>query len=191
MFIKSHSHYQHKGFTITELLVTIAVLGILSAVALPSLNEFMVNSRVDNEISQIQRLVLTTRNTAISMEQNVTLCPLATNSTCGNNWQGELTVFIDLDNDNIYEPLNNETIIRVKPAARTGDTLIYPQSRISFAPTGQLTGALNGNFTYCPKDHLWLSRALLVTRTGRSYESSDTDNDGTDEDRSGVDISCN
>jgi len=186
-------HYKNNaGFTITELLIGIAVLGILTAIAVPNLNQFMVQMRVDNEISQIQRLVLTARNTAITMEQNTTLCPLMGNNSCGNNWQGELSVFIDLDNDNVYEPANNETLIKVKSAARAGDTLTYAGvARITFAPTGLLSGALNSTFRYCPAGFDTLSRAIVVSRTGRLYQSSDTDGDGRDETRDGVDVSCN
>ncbi len=187
-----HSNKKNTGFTITELLIGIAILGILTAIAMPSLNQFLVQMRVDNEISQIQRLVLTARNTAITMEQNATLCPLTSNNVCGNNWQGELSVFIDLDNDNVYESGSNETLIKVKSAIRSGDTLTYAGvTRITFAPTGLLNGALNSTFKYCPEGYNELSRAIVVSRTGRLYQSSDIDGDGRDETRDGVDVSCN
>jgi len=184
-------YFKHNGFTLIELMVGIAVLGIITAIAMPNLNQFLVKMRIDNEISQIYRLVLSARNSAISMERNVTLCPLNTANTCTNTWNGELSVFIDLDNDNIYEPANNEVLLKVKPAIQNNDTLTYAGfSRITFAPTGQLSAALNSTFIYCPQGFSDLGRAVLLSASGRAYSSSDIDNDGKDEDRNGNEITC-
>jgi len=186
-----HSSLKHNGFTIVELMISIAVLGIIIAIAMPSLTTFIVGMRVDNEISQLHRLILTARNTAISMEQNVTLCPLNSSNTCSTNWDEELSVFIDLNNNNKYESASNEQLIKVKQAANIDDTLTYTGfSRITFAPTGQLSSALNSMFRYCPNGYADLSRAVVVTRSGRSYQSSDLDNDGKDEIRGGAEVVC-
>ena len=185
------NHSKRDGFTIIELIIGIAILGIITAIAMPNLNLFLVNMRIDNEISQIYRLVLSARNSAISMERNVTLCPLNAANTCTNTWGGELSVFIDLDNDNVYEPLNNEVLLKVKPAIQNNDTLTYAGfSRITFAPTGQLAAALNSTFIYCPQGFNNLGRAVLLNASGRASSSSDIDNDGRDEDRNGNGIAC-
>lgn len=187
----TRSCLKSKGFTIIELMVSVAVLGIITAVAMPSLNQFLVNLRIDNEISQIHRLVLSARNSAINMERNVTLCPLSATNTCTNAWAGELSVFIDLDNDDIYEPVNNEVLLKVKPAIQNNDTLTYAGfSRITFAPTGQLSAALNSTFIYCPTGFDDLGRSVTLSASGRAYPSSDVDNDGKDEDRTGAEVAC-
>ncbi|MDX2368647.1 MAG: GspH/FimT family pseudopilin [Colwellia sp.] len=185
------NHLKHNGFTIIELMIGLAVLGIITAIAMPSLNQFLVNMRIDNEISQIHRLVLSARNSAINMERNVTLCPLNATNTCTNTWGGELSVFIDLDNDNIYEPANNEMLLKVKSAIQNNDTLTYAGfSRITFAPTGQLSAALNSTFIYCPQGFNDLGRAVLLSTSGRAYQSSDVDGDGKDEYRNGNEVAC-
>mgnify|MGYP000380327780 CR=1 FL=1 len=79
---KNHNTHQSakkfiSGFTITELLIGIFIIGILTAVAVPSLGSFMLQSRVDNEISELQRLLLTARNSAVNSGKNVTVCPLS------------------------------------------------------------------------------------------------------------------
>jgi type IV fimbrial biogenesis protein FimT len=187
---------KHNGFTMIELMIGIAILGIITAIAMPSLNQFLINMRIDNEISQIHRLVLSARNSAISMERNVTLCPLNGTNTCTNVWRGELSVFIDLDNDSIYEPADsgdpaNEVLLKVKSAIQNNDTLTYAGfSRITFAPTGQLSAALNSTFIYCPQGFNDLGRAVLLSASGRAYQSSDVDGDGKDEDRNGNEIAC-
>lgn len=189
--VLKRNYSKHHGFTIVELVIGMAVLGIITAIAMPSLNQFLVTMRIDNEISQIHRLVLSARNSAISMERNVTLCPLNATNTCTNTWGGELSVFIDLDNDNIYEPANNEALLKVKPAIQNNDTLTYAGfNRITFAPTGQLSAALNSTFIYCPQGFNDLGRAVFLSTSGRAYQSSDVDGDGKDEDRNGNEIAC-
>jgi type IV fimbrial biogenesis protein FimT len=195
IIIKVTSSKQN-GFTMIELIVGIAILGIITAVALPSLNQFLVTMRIDNETSQIHRLVLSARNSAINMERNVTLCPLNNVKTCTNAWGGELSVFIDLNNNNTYEPADpgdppNEILLKVKPAIQNNDTLTYAGfNRITFAPTGQLSAALNSTFIYCPQGFNDLGRAVFLSTSGRAYQSSDVDNDGKDEDRNGNEIAC-
>ena len=43
------------GFTLVELMITIAIAATLMAIALPNFSSFLVEPRVDNEISQLQR----------------------------------------------------------------------------------------------------------------------------------------
>ena len=64
------------GFTLIEILVSLAILLSVLAIGIPSLNNFIVSMRVDNEIYQIRRLILLSRNSAINASTKVTLCPL-------------------------------------------------------------------------------------------------------------------
>ena len=61
----SNINLKSKAFTLIELIISIAVTSILVTIATPSLNEFIVQLRVDNEISQLHRMLLITRNSAI------------------------------------------------------------------------------------------------------------------------------
>lgn len=181
-----------KGFTITELLIGIAIVGVLMAIASPSLNRFMIQSRVDNEVSEIHRLLLAARNSAINSGKNVTICPLS-GTTCTANWQNELSVFINngnsLANNQSYDS-DNEELVKVKSAINAGDTLQFSQAIIIFAPTGRLVSGGNGNFSYCPKGNTDLSRGVEISLSGRIYKTSDTDNDGKDNNRSGTNVLC-
>lgn len=178
-----------KGFTVIELMIAVLILGIMISIALPSFTEWKVRMRVDNEISSIHRLVLTARNTSINMEQPVTICPLNNSGSCIADWKGELSVFIDLNNDGNYNAASNETLIRIKPAIFTGDNLTFPRTRIIYAPSGQARGS-TGTFSYCPLGHSDKNRGLRISPRGRAYQTSDIDNDGKDEIRSGAEISC-
>ena len=186
----SKNHF--KGFTITELLIGIAIVGILTAIASPSLSSFMVQSRVDNEVSEMHRLLLSARNSAINSGKSVTICPLS-GTSCTKNWQNELSVFINSDNtlaNNKSYDAANEELIKIKGGIANNDTLIFSQDIIIFSPTGRLISGGNGRFSYCPKDHSELSRGVEISLSGRIYATSDTDNDNKDENRDGTDVSC-
>ncbi|MEW6991288.1 GspH/FimT family pseudopilin [Colwelliaceae bacterium 6441] len=182
--------HKYQGFTLVELLISVSILAVLMAVALPNLNNFLVKSRVDNEISELHRLILTARNAAINSGRNVTLCPLTPQNTCGNNWKNELSVFTNVDNTATFDP-NNEELIKTKAKVSDSDTLKLNQNTFVYSPTGRLLSGNNSVFTYCPKDHSTLARGLNISLSGRVYASQDTDNDDKDEDRSGNEFSCN
>lgn len=179
-----------KGFTIIETLLTISIIGIITSLALPNFQYWLIKNRVDNEISQIYRLLSLARNTAINMESPVVICPLE-NNICVNDWSKELIVFIDLNGnrtiDKSSDVKSNEPIIYSKQHINPGDKLTYPRNRIVFQPTGQ-PGGFNGTFRYCPNGYPDINRGLRVSLRGRVYTSSDIDNDGKDEFRNGSEI---
>ncbi len=188
----SSSTRRQTGFTLVELMVAIFVVAILSAIALPNLNQFLVETRVDNEISEMQRLLLTARNMAINTGQNTTVCPLSSGS-CTTNWGNEISVFINDSNSSNNDKYNSltEELLKTKDAINTGDKLQFAYSAIVYTPSGQIaTPTAASTFSYCPKDKADLSRGISVSLSGRSYISSDIDNDGKDEDRSGNAIVC-
>lgn len=179
-----------KGFTLIELIVSVSVTSILAAIAVPNLNDFIVRMRVDNEISQLHRMLLLARNTAINHGQNTILCPLDSNSQCTTQWQNELSIFVDI-NDNKQLDVN-EKIISTRAAINIEDKLVYGKTRnkVTYKPIGHLSGLSNGTFRYCPKNHEKLSRGIVVARSGRVYQSSDVDSDGIDENRGNKEINC-
>jgi len=179
-----------QGFTLLELMISLAIGSILIAVAVPSVNDFIVHLRVDNEISQLHRLLLITRNTAINNGQKTIMCPLDDNFNCTTQWQNELSVFVDSNNNKLLD--SHEIIISTRAAIAIEDKLVYGKGRnkVTFKPTGQLSGLANGTFRYCPKNNPDSSRGIIVARSGRLYQSSDQDNDGIDENRGNKEISC-
>lgn len=178
------------GFTLIELIVSISITSILVAIAVPNFSDFIIKMRVDNDIYQLHRMLLITRNAAINSGHKAIICPLNNNFQCTTQWQNELSVFVDVNSNKMFDA--NEKVIRIKPAIKIGDELVYGKGRnkITYQPTGQLSGLTNGTFRYCPQSHKHNSRGIVVARSGRVYQSSDNDNDGIDEDRRNKEISC-
>ncbi len=176
------------GFTLVELLISVTILAITLAIALPNLNDYLIKNRVDNEIAELHRLILTARNTAINTGKNVTLCPL-TSGSCTSNWQNEISVFTNDDDTTKYDSTKEE-LIKVKTAISSGDTLKFNQTNLVYTPTGRLVSGNDSLFTYCPKADTSLARAINISLSGRIYSSQDSDNDDKDEDRDGNELNC-
>ena len=185
--------FKYTGFTLIETLVALAILLSLIAIGIPSLNNFIVYTRVDNEIFTLHRLILIARNNALSFNTTVTLCPLNKQNKCENSWHQELSVFTDKNNNKVYEPLLNEKLIAHKAAIKIGDKLQYGTTRIglTYAATGHLSGwGQNATFNYCPEGHSDKNRGIVVALTGRAYASAGSKTSNINRKRSGALIKC-
>jgi prepilin-type N-terminal cleavage/methylation domain-containing protein len=181
------------GFTIIETMVALAILMSLLSIGIPSLNNFIVVTRVNNEISTLHRLILITRNSALTHNTSVTLCPLNGQSKCKNLWHQELSVFTDGNNNKVFEPELNERIVANKAAIKTGDKLQYGKTRIglTYASTGHLSGwGQNATFSYCPEYHHDKNRGIVVATSGRAYASAANKSNSKNIRRSGAKIKC-
>ena len=62
---------QSRGFSLTELLVAIAILGILTAIAMPSFQVWIQNSQIKNAAESIQNGLQHARAEAVARNANV------------------------------------------------------------------------------------------------------------------------
>ncbi len=78
------------GFTIIELMVTIAILAILAAVITPTMRQFLVRNSFDATVLDLRGAITRARAEAIARGTVVTIAP----STVGN-WTSGYEVFVD------------------------------------------------------------------------------------------------
>lgn len=190
-FLKS----KQQAFTLVELMVGIAIVGILATVALPSLSRFVVGLRADNQISELHRLLLIARNTSVNSGENVVICPIVSGA-CSNDWTQEISVFIDINQNNDFDVAAGlaptEEVVRVKSTLTNSDKFQYTGgASLTYNALGNLAGnGANSTFSYCPDGYIDASKGISVSISGKAYISQDTNNDGYDEYRNNALVTC-
>jgi len=151
------------GFSLIELMVTLAVAAILLAVGIPGMQSLMEGSRVRNATNEILSDLLYARSQAVNLGIEITVCPLDSSKTCVSDWNLGMSIFID-ENDN--QKLDaTEATIRVANPMSSIDKLIFNNgSWLSFNPEGVTTK--NGTFSYCTNSQD--PAGIVLSQSGRA-----------------------
>jgi type IV fimbrial biogenesis protein FimU len=148
-----------RGFTLVELLVTITLVGILAAIAIPSFSTAIQNTKADTEVSDFQRFLNYARQQAINSGTVIRITP----TVAGSAWNTQLSIV-----DPATSPV---TTLRVLSAMDTGSVLTVNgnPSAIDFNNLGGLaapvpTPAAALSITYTRGT---ISRVINVCLSGR------------------------
>lgn len=77
-----------RGFTLLELMITVALLGILAALAAPSFNSLIQSSRLTASANELVAALQMARMEAIRTNSRVEVCPSTNGSSCaGSDWR--------------------------------------------------------------------------------------------------------
>ena len=169
------------GFGLIELVIVIAIVAILTVIALPSYSRIMTRNRVITDTNDLLAAINLARNEAVARGRPVTVCASANHTTCdgtGNiNWSGGYMVFTDFDPVGVVDVGAGDTILRVIGPAAAHDTVQVtgnPSGYLSFTRTGtaKYVGAAADESlqftifpTPCQADAV---RQVTVTNLGRS-----------------------
>src|SRR5688500_6552686 len=99
------------GFSLVELLVVMAVVGIVAAWAMPSFQGIIRNNRVTPEAANLKVGLMLARSEAIKRNRRVAICSSSDGASCTGAWNDGWIVFVDTDADSARA--NTEELIRV------------------------------------------------------------------------------
>jgi type IV fimbrial biogenesis protein FimT len=99
---------KHSGFTLIELMITLAIVGILLTVGVPSLKTFMQGNQLIAASNELLSALHVARSEAIKLNSRVSICESSDGTNCSNtgSWRNGWIVFVDSDGqlDNNGQP---------------------------------------------------------------------------------------
>jgi type IV fimbrial biogenesis protein FimT len=149
----------HRGFTLVELMVTIAVMVVLAMIAVPSFDNVRLSNRLGAYATDLVAGSQLARSEAIKRNAAVTLCASANGTSCAGDGQWEAGWIV----------ISGTQVIQRQAAAASGYRIRDGAglSALRFEGTG--VGATAASFTVCRASPAGSQeRVVKISATGRS-----------------------
>jgi len=144
------------GFTLVELMVSLAVLAVLAAVAVPGLSQFAHQARMSMLGNQFLGDLANARSEAIKRGRRVVLCKSADGLVCTStgHWSQGWLVFEDTNNNGRREAAETRiSVVEAQPPGWLVKGRFSGAHYVSYHPIGRsklVSGAMQGGtLTIC------------------------------------------
>ena len=193
---KKHTPSQ-AGFTMVELAITLAIAGVMAAMALPGMQYLIESNRATTSVNAFIGALNYARSEAIKRGIRVAVCRSEDGTSCsaGSDWEAGWLVFVNVDG---VEPpavntVDGDLILRMHPELANNITLESDttyEDYVLFRSNGSLPSS--GLFKACIGTDDTRAQGVVLSRTGRIRTAQDTDSpaDGIPNDDAGDNISC-
>jgi len=155
------------AFTLLELLVTLAVVGVFAIILAPNFSLFIHKTQARTKAQQLLSIIQYARSEAVMRDKNVSICDShsqLTNAHKQQCWQGIIVA------EGKCQGVNSE-VIRVINYQPNDGKLCYQgfpnASSLTYLPTGMSSG--NGTFSYyqLKTSNTWQWR-VIINHAGRA-----------------------
>lgn len=167
--------HKDQGFTFIELLITLTLLAIVLAIAIPTFTATADSLRQRTQVNQLLADLNFARSRAITTRRPVSIC--AGESGCDGlkKWSGQVLIFDDFDGNGALDE-GDVTLRTTRIAASHAWNWrnFRKQRHMTYKPDGT-THSLNGSFVLCQHDAAL--RKIVINITGRSRLAAPTADD--------------
>jgi type IV fimbrial biogenesis protein FimT len=182
-----------RGFTLIELMVTIAIVAIMLTIAAPSMTGVLKKNRIESYQEDLLRDVGYARQEAVTRNIPVAVCKSADGATCttGNDWEQGWIIFVDNPGTTAGSVDGGDEILRVHGAVAGGDRLEGSEHYLQFDGRGWLqlsSGNTDVTLTACSDDDEYI-RGMLILSSGRALASR-VDGNGDSYVKTGAALAC-
>ena len=162
------------GYSLYELLMTLAVVSVILGLGLPSLGRFTADARLRAETGALFHAAHLARKESIAKRRVVTLCPSTDGRYCDpeNRWSGGWILFVNDARRGSGRRDPDEPILLHRSI---GGSVLIMSNRRSYSFRATELRATNGSLIFCDSANRAAPRALIVSYTGRprvAYEDS-------------------
>jgi type IV fimbrial biogenesis protein FimT len=146
---------KHSGFTLVELMVTLAVAAIVLTIAVPGFQNLVRNNRIATQTNELVGSLQLARSEAVKRSTNVTICTSTNGSSCTNSaWQQGWIVLV------------GGTILRANEALGGVTVESGGVQSLQYQGTGRTT-TTGVNFDLCHAQAGANGRRVNIATTGR------------------------
>lgn len=164
-----------KGFTLVELLVIIAMLGVVTAIGMPTFQSMRTTSALADTTNELVMALKRARAEAIKRGRDVRVCSSTDSANCSGaagNWVKGWIVYSDVDNDGQVDEDQGELIWVNQMDSKTSLTITPTNTAhdvfIDFSYTGTLAQGVAGGFDVCSGNttNSYAKREITISVSG-------------------------
>jgi len=179
-----HTSVKTAGFTIIELMMTLAIAAVLVALAAPNFTDIIKNNRLSTQYNELLTHITLARSEAVKRGTDIKV--QNNNGTASGTWDTGWVVYQDLDEDDTVD--SGEEIL-VNNISSTDITIRFNSNgQITYQPNA--LGTTPGTFTICDDRTNKEAKGLIINFTGRVRVATDSNGDDIVENGSSNNVSC-
>lgn len=194
---------REQGFTLPDVLITVSLMGVLSAVAVPAYKSMHIKNRFASEVNALVGSLHYARSESIKRGQDVVICATqnsaADRPTCSENgnWHEGWMVFVAPDTlPDPARPDSSDDVLRIQENFGNQDEMTDNVARalIIFDRNGFTSNArtiqLCDAGTHNSSTRNLSAKGVVVSMVGRVRLATDSNGDGIVESGNRNNISC-
>ena len=162
-----------RGYTLYELVMTLALVAVLVGLGLPSFAGLAARSRIHAEVNALFHAIHLARKESIMRRRVVSLCPSRDGVSCnpGRDWSNGWLMFENGDRDSPPERDPGEPLLQVH---RVDPEIRITANRSGFTLRATQKRATNGTLVVCDRANRAPPTALVISYTGRPRSARQT-----------------
>ena len=164
-----------RGFTVIELMVTVGVVSILLAIAVPSISSMVKGNRLSTQVNMVMADIHLARSESVKRGVRVIMCrsasPNLSTPTCGGtaqDWSTGYLIFTGEDGNNTYQA-GTDTLIRRGQPTQDGVELHTNTTcniNLEINPSGTLNEGGTAIFAVCDDRNEAYGKQITIPLSG-------------------------